>query len=106
MSEQGNGGSDEELRYDPNQDPEEKRKIRERYRTQLRNLEGKGELLSSASQALNTKTFLDKAKDFKSLGIKDLLAGVQRADESFGTGKFFLVPGFRAPQMTKNPDDS
>ncbi|KAG8926281.1 nuclear protein [Tulasnella sp. 417] len=68
MSEQDFDGSEEDLRYDPNQDPEEKRKIRERYRAQLRNLE-------------------DKAKDFKSLGINDLLAGVQRADESFNTVK-------------------
>ncbi|KAG9009734.1 nuclear protein [Tulasnella sp. 427] len=37
---------------------------------------------------------IDKAKDFKSLGINDLLAGIQRADESFGTGKFFVL----APQ--------
>ncbi|KAG8899321.1 nuclear protein [Tulasnella sp. 403] len=57
--------------YDPNQDPEEKRKIRNGYRHQLKKIE-------------------DHSKDFKNLDVNVLFESVQVADNSFG--------GVRAPQ--------
>lgn len=56
MSEQDLEGSQDDLRYDPDQDPEEKRKIREGYRTELRNLEGGRARPSSQTRALNATT--------------------------------------------------
>lgn len=68
MSQSGGDGSDDEARYNPNQDPEEKRKIRERYRTQLRNIEGKGELLPSESGVVKAANLQIRPKTSRVLG--------------------------------------
>lgn len=80
----------EEPVYDPEQDPEEKRRIRDGYRDQIRSIEGQPcpRVCLGGERAQTFPLCVEQSKDFKSLDVSLLAEGVQRADLSFSGGQY------------------
>ena len=71
--------------FDPDQDPEEKRAVRQGYRALTKKIEGSSVIILSYFAGL-TRLSLEYRSNPKDLQASDLLAGVQRVDGLFGKG--------------------
>lgn len=78
--------------YDPNQDPDEKLRIRTGYRDQLQQLGGQALRKSPYSPPDADDAISEQARDFKSVDVNVLIEGVQRANKAFDDGKFQARP--------------